>query len=174
LDVTQNLDFSNGWETRLRADLDQRGVLHAPAGSDYFIFPRPLFAEMPDFAIGRAGWDNWMIYQALRQGWPVVDATPSIRIVHQNHDYSHLPGGKPHYDQPESQHNMALGGGLANMYMVLDADWQLVNGGLRRPPFSRARLLRSIERRLMPPNGKLTGLRGAIARRFRRLRRKAS
>ena len=174
LDVTQNLDFSNGWETRLRADLDQRGVLHAPAGSDYFIFPRPLFAEMPDFAIGRAGWDNWMIYQALQQGWPVVDATPSIRIVHQNHDYSHLPGGKPHYDQPESQHNMALGGGLANMYMVLDADWQLVNGGLRRPPFSRARLLRSIERRLMPPNGKLTGLRGAIARRFRRLRRKAS
>ena len=32
---------------------------------------------MPDFAIGRAGWDNWMIYHARQQGWPVIDGTPS-------------------------------------------------------------------------------------------------
>ena len=53
--------------------LRARGRPHLPAGSDYFLFPRHLFAEIPEFAIGRAGWDNWMIYQARRQGWPVVD-----------------------------------------------------------------------------------------------------
>src|SRR5690606_38771012 len=70
LDVRSRLDFSPGWEERLRTDLNARGRLHPPAGSDYFIFPRALFTEMPEFAIGRAGWDNWMIYHARKQGFP--------------------------------------------------------------------------------------------------------
>ncbi len=39
LDVGDPLDFSPGWEARLEVDLDNRGRLHAPAGSDYFVFP---------------------------------------------------------------------------------------------------------------------------------------
>ena len=100
LDVAELLDFSPGWEKRLEQEADQRGKLHAPAGSDYFLFPRRLFTDIPDFAIGRAGWDNWMIYHARQQKWPVIDATPAVRIIHQNHNYSHLPDGKPHYDHP--------------------------------------------------------------------------
>jgi hypothetical protein len=172
LDVPHLLDFSPGWEGRLWADVTARGQLHRPAGSDYFVFPRTAFTEMPDFAIGRAGWDNWMIYHARQQKWPVVDGTPSVQIIHQSHDYSHLPGGQPHYNLEESQQNMALGGGLANMYMVLDADWQLRDGRLRRPLPSAARTARAIERWLMPKEGGLRGLRGALARRFRRLRRR--
>ncbi len=94
---------------------------------------------MPDFAIGRAGWDNWMIYHARQQGWPVIDGTPAVMIMHQNHDYSHLPGGKPHYDHQESQQNMAQAGGLANMYMVLDADRQLKDGRVQRPALTTTR-----------------------------------
>lgn len=86
LDVRALLDFSAGWEQRLQGDRQQRGRLHLPAGSDYFIFPRALFGEMPEFAIGRAGWDNWMIYHARCQGWPVVDGTPTIKVIHQDHD----------------------------------------------------------------------------------------
>jgi hypothetical protein len=93
-------------------------------------------------------------------------------IVHQDHDYSHLPEGEPHYDQEESQSNMSLAGGLKHMYMVLDADYQLAGGRIRRPPLSLPRLLRSIERRLMPGSGGMRGKRGALARRFRRMRRK--
>lgn len=172
LDVRQLLDFSPGWEARLQGDVKARGQLHRPAGSDYFVFPRSAFVEMPDFAIGRAGWDNWMIYHARHQGWPVIDGTPAVMIVHQNHDYSHLPGGKPHYDHQESQQNMRRAGGLANMYMVLDADYQLKNGQVQRAPLTTLRLLRTIERGLMPQDGSLRGLRGALTRRFRQLRRK--
>ncbi|MFM8319535.1 MAG: hypothetical protein ACKOC5_01370 [Chloroflexota bacterium] len=171
LDVSGRLDFSPGWQARLQTEVARRGALHKPAGSDYFVFPRQAFSEMPDFAIGRAGWDNWMIYHARRQGWPVIDGTPSVQIVHQNHDYSHLPGGLAHYDHPESRQNMTLGGGLANMYMVLDADYCLKDGRVVRPPLDRLRLLRAIERWLTPPDGRLRGPRGALARRFRRLRR---
>ena len=98
LEVTSLMDFEADWEARLRAETQAHGKLHPPAGSDYFLFPRQAFSGIPDLAVGRAGWDNWMIYYASRQGWQVIDATPSVMIIHQNHDYSHLPGGKPHYN----------------------------------------------------------------------------
>jgi hypothetical protein len=171
LEVTQDLDFGPGWEQRLRGDLQRRGRQHAPAGSDYFIFPCDLFIEMPNFAIGRAGWDNWMIYHARQQGWPVIDATPSLQVIHQNHDYSHLPGGRPHYDLEESERNMALAGGQMHMYNVLDTDRQLRGGRIQAPRPSLLRMLRLAEMKLAPPDGSRRGPRWAIARRFRRWRR---
>jgi hypothetical protein len=172
LDVAQLLDFSKGWETRLEAEVNARGRLHPPAGSDYFLFPRQLFSDIPSFAIGRAGWDNWMIYQARRQKWPVIDATPAIRVIHQNHDYSHLPGGKPHYDHPESYQNEALAGGATNLFMVLDSDRQLVDGRIRSPKPSLPRLLRRVELLFTPPGSTRQGWRWFAARRLRRLRRR--
>jgi hypothetical protein len=172
LDVRTRLDFSDGWQQRLLQELQQRGRLHLPAGSDYFIFPRALFAEMPKFAIGRAGWDNWMIYHARCQRWPVVDGTPSINVIHQDHDYSHLPGGRPHYEMPESRVNEALAGGSANLYMVLDSDHQLIQGKVRRPRWTWLRALRRMETRLTPPDGSRKGWRWQLARQARRLRRR--
>jgi len=172
LDLQLMWDFSPGWDERLLTETRVRGQLHRPAGSDYFVFPRSAFTHIPDFAIGRAGWDNWMIYHARQQGWPVIDGTPSVMIIHQNHDYSHLPGGKPHYDLEESQQNMSLAGGNAHMYMVLDSTCRLANGRLLPPTITVPRFVRSVERRLMPPDGRLRGLRGALTRRLRRLRRR--
>ena len=89
----------------------QHGQLHRPAGSDFFLFPRTCYSDLPDFAVGRAGWDNWMICNAREHRWRVIDATPSVMIVHQNHDYGHLPGGLPHYTVPETDENIRLAGG---------------------------------------------------------------
>lgn len=179
LDVTKMLDFSTGWEQLLAGDIQLRGRLHGPSGSDYFIFPRKLLTsepplKMPDFAIGRAGWDNWMIYHALQQGWPVVDATPSIIAIHQDHDYSHLPGGRPHYELPESNKNQQLAGGSAHMFMVLDCNWELRAGKLRRPQPTLLRLLRRGEVLLTPRDSQRKGARWALARHFRQARRRIS
>ncbi len=171
LDVRELLSFPMGWDQQLAAEVKDRGRLHLPAGSDYFIFPRELFTEMPEFTIGRAGWDNWMIFQARQQGWPVVDGTPSLMAIHQDHDYSHLPGGKPHYELPESHKNTDLAGGPANLYMVLDADKQLVNGRLHSPKPDLLRTLRRAEVWLMPPGRPRRGPRWFFARRLRRWRR---
>ena len=65
--------------------------------------------------------------------------------------------GNPTYDLPESQKNMALAGGSANLYMVLDSDRQLIDGKLRPPQFSLIRTLRRIEVRLTPPGGERSG-----------------
>ena len=145
--VERPLDFSRGWEERFRSAVRQRGELHRPAGSDFFVFPRHLFLDVPDFAIGRAGWDNWMIYAARRKGIPVVDCTPSAMVVHQNHDYGHLPGGLSHHSLPESDENIRLAGGVgAIRYTLLDATHVVRDGRLMRPRLSRARVMRGLER----------------------------
>lgn len=146
LDVTQPLDFSGDWSGRLRSSVRDRGSLHRPAGSDFFLFPRACYTEMPDFAIGRAGWDNWMIYKARQERWPVIDCTPSVMIVHQNHDYSHLPNGQAHYTHPETDENIRLAGGQAAIrYTIVDAVAQLVNGKLVHPTLTYLRFMRGVE-----------------------------
>ena len=146
LEVSQPIDFSAGWQDRLSSIIHRQGVLHRPAGSDFFLFPLSSFLEVPDFIIGRAGWDNWMIYKARQEGWPVIDCTPSVMIVHQNHAYSHLPGGKSHYDHPDTNENIRLAGGQANIrYTILDSTHQLVGGTLARPKMSAMRFQRKLE-----------------------------
>jgi hypothetical protein len=146
LDVTEPLEFSDGWQNRLRSAVHGRGRLHPPAGSDYFVFPRECFTDIPDFAIGRAGWDNWMIYEARRQKWPVVDATHDVTIIHQSHDYRHLPGGQPHYKLPESGENIRLAGGREmTRFTLLDADRRLVDGRLRPRRWTGGTLRRFVE-----------------------------
>ncbi|HET9915034.1 MAG TPA: hypothetical protein VFQ13_24300, partial [Anaerolineales bacterium] len=146
LDVTRPIEFTEGWENRLSSMVHRQGRLHRPAGSDFFLFPKSCYRDVPDFAIGRAGWDNWMIYKARKEKWTVIDCTPSVMIVHQNHDYRHLPGGKPHYEHPDTNENIRLAGGQANIrYTVLDATHQLVGGKLVRPKMSSLRFQRGVE-----------------------------
>ena len=145
-DITAPLDFVEGWASRLGESVRKQNQLHRPAGSDFFLFPKSCFQDVPDFTIGRAGWDNWMIYKARQQKWPVIDCTPSMMIVHQNHDYSHLPGGKSHYEHPDTNENIRLAGGQANIrYTILDSTHRLVNGKLARPKLSYLRFMRGVE-----------------------------
>ncbi|MBK6795183.1 MAG: hypothetical protein IPG80_22150 [Anaerolineales bacterium] len=146
LDVTTPLDFSGDWSRGLRSMVHGQGQLHRPAGSDFFLFPKSCYADIPAFTIGRAGWDNWMIYKARKENWAVIDCTPSVMIVHQNHDYSHLPGAKPHYDHPETNENIRLAGGQANVrYTILDSTHQLVGDTLARPKLTSLRFTRKFE-----------------------------
>jgi len=145
-DITSPIDFAQGWEFQLQEAVRKQNQLHRPAGSDFFLFPKSCYTDIPDFAIGRAGWDNWMIYKARREKWAVIDCTPSLMIVHQNHDYSHLPGAKPHYDHPETNVNIKLAGGQAvTRYTLLDTTHQLADGKLVRPKLTKPRLTRSVE-----------------------------
>jgi len=145
LDMHDAMDFSDGWDERLRARIRAEGYLHPPAGSDYFIFPRDCFIEIPDFAIGRSMWDNWMIFHALKQGWVTVDASPTIQIVHMRHDYGHLPNGRNRNRVPEALQNIRLAGGRRRSMYLIDVPWTIKDGQLRPSQWSWARFKRSIE-----------------------------
>lgn len=145
-DITEPIDFAEGWESQLRESVRKQNQLHRPAGSDFFLFPKSCYMDIPNFTIGRAGWDNWMIYEARKEGWAIIDCTPSIMIVHQNHDYSHLPNAKSHHNHPETNENIHLAGGQANIrYTILDSTHQLANGKLSRPKMTSVRFTRKLE-----------------------------
>jgi len=145
-DITELLNFSEGWQEGLRSRVKSQGELHRPAGSDYFLFPASCYTQLPAFVIGRAGWDNWMIYHARKSRFPAIEATADVMIIHQNHDYSHLPGGKPHYDHPETEENIRLAGGRPmTRFTLLDTDKRLVNGQILPQKLDSARLWRKIE-----------------------------
>src|SRR3989304_3656709 len=171
LPISESIDFTRGWPERLRADVKARGRLPPLGGSDYFIFPRRLFAQIPEFAIGRAGWDNWMIFDAVTQPWLAINATPSLMAIHQNHDYAHLTDDRNHQRHPETFANAALAGGMRKMYMLLDVKHELVNGEIRPVKWSLARFLRGLERHLQPDELVGGGPRWLLLRQVRRLRR---
>ena len=170
LDVVDALSFNADWVSALCQNVGVNGSLHAPGGSDYFIFSRSSFTEIPDFAIGRAGWDNWMIYRGLQQEWPVIDATESLLVIHQNHDYAHLPDGQMHYDLEETKINAQLGGGMRNMYILLDASHQFVNDKIQRTKLDLLRFIRRLERWVYPPQQQ--GIRWLATLQLRKLYRK--
>lgn len=145
LAVTEDLAFDQAWDQALRRRVLEKGCLHQPAGSDYFLFPRDCFTNLPLFAIGRAGWDNWMIYYARKQGWQVIDATQSIMAIHQDHDYSHLPGGQPHYHLPESHRNTALAGGRRTIFNLRDANRLFIQNRVVSQPLTLKRAAREAE-----------------------------
>jgi hypothetical protein len=145
LDITESLDFNGDWVEDLNNRVLFRGKLHGQTGSDYFIYPRICFRSIPDFAVGRAGWDNWMLYRARWMNWALVDATSAVTVVHQNHDYSHLPGGVIHFYQPETDENVKLAGGRRAIFKLTDARFTLDQNGLRRKPLNWQSFWREVE-----------------------------
>jgi hypothetical protein len=110
------------------------GKPRGAAALDWFVFPADLYGELPPFAIGRACFDNWLIWKA-RQVGIVVDATHDVRAVHQAHGYAHVDGGMEEaYYGEEAARNLELAGGKGHLYTLHDASHLLRNGKLRRNP----------------------------------------
>jgi hypothetical protein len=122
------------WRNIFNTGLAQ-GRLHGPAGMDYFVFPRGQEWKIPEFAVGRVGWDSWLVWHCRMSGIPVVDATRAITALHQNHDYRHLGPNQMPGRGSERDLNIRAAGGLAHLLTLREADWHLVGHRLVRPPW---------------------------------------
>jgi hypothetical protein len=118
LGVTQELNFADpGQATAILAEAREQGVPHSHYGLDYFAFTPGLWDNIPPFALGRVLWDTWLLYDCLRRKRVVVDCSRFVDIIHQNHDYAHLPSGLNAADlyearDPEAKRNRILAGRL--------------------------------------------------------------
>lgn len=129
LSIRRELDYRSGeWEKLLRDRSRVEGELEAE-GVDYFVFPPGLYREMPEFAVGRPGFDNWMLWEARKQGIPVVDLTPSVLVIHQRHrsvgEWGRL------VNSPEGRANIALTGIWARSYTRKDASHLLTQEAIK-------------------------------------------
>lgn len=129
------LDFETDWEQNLRSYVAQHGSLGARTGMDYLVFPRGFWPDIPPFAVGRTAYDQWFVYQARARGVAVIDATPVVLDVHQNHDYSHLrEGSQGIWATLERRRNLELAGGRRHLFITKDCTEVLTPAGVRRPP----------------------------------------
>jgi hypothetical protein len=154
LDVTEPIGFGDPeWAKALRAHAHDNGRLHPSWGIDYFLFTRGLLDPVPPFAVGRPAFDNWFIYRARSRWAAVVDATQDVLAIHQNHDYSFHPDGRPGIrDSEEARLNETLAGGHEHIFLVDDRT-HVVSDGMLKLDCSVARLKQHWRRLpvLVPP-----------------------
>lgn len=139
LDVSDPLDFAEGWRERLSERLQREGWLDTHTGIDFFAFPRGAYANVPPLAIGRVWFDQWFIKYARENGWPVVDLTEFAPIAHQAHDYSHVAGGRNlgTYGGVEADENLRHYGEKPHTYTILSATHVVTGEGRVRRAFLR-------------------------------------
>jgi hypothetical protein len=134
LDWDELLDFSQaGWaqaieEHALRANVQRPGNF-----IDYFVFSRGLCDGLLPLAIGRPGFDNYLLWRARSRGAELVDTSPAVVAIHQNHDYAHrFQGQGDRKVEPEYKRNRAMIGPWWHMYTIEDASQILEVSGFRR------------------------------------------
>lgn len=139
LDITEPLPFANSeWHCELRGRAIRRGRRRAPHWIDYFAFSRGAFGTIPDFAVGRTCWDNWLVWNAAASGSTVIDATPAVVAVHQNHDYGHCPSGYAGaWFGQEAERNRQLAGSLQHFFTIAHATHSLGASGIQSKRFYR-------------------------------------
>jgi hypothetical protein len=134
LQLNETLDFDHDdWDQRLHVLARGTGKSRGPRYVDYFVFPKGFYRDVPPFAIGRAGFDNWLIWSARASKNFVVDATRLVTAVHQNHDYSHVAGGQEWtYRGAEAKRNCELAGGKKHFFYICDATHRFRESGIKR------------------------------------------
>lgn len=131
LDIKEPIVFGPDWQGGLKSRLPQTGELEPPDGIDFLVFRRGMWGKILPFVVGRPCWDNWLIYRARRLGIPVVDTTRVVSVIHQNHDYSHVPNGTGKgWEGPEADYNRQLLESWDHIFTILDATHLLTSRGL--------------------------------------------
>jgi hypothetical protein len=147
-----DLDLDHLWDFRqpeevLRQLAREKGFQRGASAVDYFVFPRGLYRDMPPFALGRTYWDHWMVWKAQSLGVPVVDASPSVVAIHQNHEYVHPQGRQGVWYGEEAWRNWELAGKNAAR-TIEDATYKLRRGKVRPNIFHFAVVIKRHSRRI--------------------------
>lgn len=126
-----DLEASDSWARALRQRAASDGTARGPEAIDFFAFRKGTIGPLPDFAVGRPGWDNWMIWHARSVGMPVVDISPATLIVHQSHGYAHVPQARgSKWEGPEADANLALVDFRKSLFSLEFATHRLVGSRL--------------------------------------------
>ncbi len=134
VDLQDALDFQRpGWEQELRRLAFQTNRQRPAQWMDYFVFHRGFYHHrIPEFVIGRPGWDPWLLWFALASNVPVIDLSRDVCVVHQNHDYSyHTDGEAGVWQGQEAQENYRLLDNYTKFKTLQSATHILTSGRLR-------------------------------------------
>jgi hypothetical protein len=132
MDLTEELTFATGWEDALERRARAESTLRPHETSDIFLYPRGFLADAPGVVIGRCFVDNGLMWFARKTGAALIDGTPGILTVHQNHHYGHLG---EHASSPAASAgalwNLQVMGGRRHLYTWRNATHHYTKEGLQ-------------------------------------------
>ena len=136
LDVIGRIDFDDlDWQRHLKTRIEADGILHGPSAVDYVIYPQTIRPPvLPPFAMNGLGWDSWFLYEHKRRGIPVIDLTPVVTVIHQNHE-ARSEIKEKHWRwrvDPEAMRDLKEIGGFESMMTLREADFQVDHRGMVR------------------------------------------
>jgi len=140
VDITQEIDFRRGmWADDLYRLALTSGHLQAPGFMDFFVFRKGFYDQVPPLVVGYAFWDHWMVWRALYTGCPVLDVSPAVVPIHQNHDYTTTPERKKGSRiDATAMRNYELSGDGEHLRSMIDSTHRMGAGGeIRRTRFRR-------------------------------------
>ena len=143
LDVRKPIDFSDSeWEQKMLSFMRVKGTKRGNT-SDYFVYRKGMYPYYPPLILGRAYFDNWVIYEARRLKIPVVNATDTIAAIHQNHFYTAVAGEDTgNHSGEEAHRNLDIIGKKYYVYRPTEASHELTKGGKLRVLWSGYLLIR--------------------------------
>ncbi|TWU31975.1 hypothetical protein [Novipirellula artificiosorum] len=148
LEMPNRIDHSDDqWISDRFQEIGSRGTAASSLCKDFFLFPADLFQDIPAFAIGRGNWDNWMVWKSKASHIPVVDISQVAPVIHQEHGYSHVPGGRmsAYVSGPEARENQRLAGGR-NWLVGSTPNWRLDKEGIHPMRFATLRFSKDLLR----------------------------
>ena len=138
-DITEPIDFEDRqWSDKLRQLAETHGVQQHEYWVDLFLFRKGQYLDMPPLLVGHCYWDTWMIWKALNSGVAVLDGSPFVMPIHQNHGYNPAFGrvkGSP--NDALSRHNLQLTGGEEKIRDIKSSTHRLGSGGRVYPNIFR-------------------------------------
>jgi hypothetical protein len=134
-DITGPIDFGDSaWADKLRQLAATSGVQQGGFTIDMFLFCKGQYLEMPPLVVGHCYWDTWMIWKALDSGIPVLDGTPFVTLIHQNHGYNPaFRRGKGDVTDALSLQNFELIGGFNQVQNIKASTHRLGSAGMVYP-----------------------------------------
>lgn len=135
LRVDTEIDFDDPKQlAELRKRVRAHGKVASVVCKEYFAFTRELYDDVPNFAVGRGNWDNWMVAHAKSAEVPVVSLTGCVTALHQSHGYGKTTQKtrlRCYVTGEEAVENKRLAGGR-NLIAGSTSGWVLDGNGLRK------------------------------------------
>lgn len=127
--VLQRLDFDRRDQL---AEFRRRALENGwfAKGLEYFAYRRGTLAGLPAMCPGAITWDDPMVDHCLRQHIPVVDATPDVLCLHQDHEVFRTANGRQAAVEGEAAEGNERLRGARRLPCIEDATHVLRSGRL--------------------------------------------
>jgi len=85
-DKPLHINFEDGWEKSIKAL--NPPLIPETCAIDYFVHTKTTYNDIPNYAMGRFLWDNWLLGYCVKNNIFSIDVSNTVYVIHQMSSYS--------------------------------------------------------------------------------------